>query len=133
MAETWPVGTWMGRALPHPMGTPARIAYPEKRMSPPATRQSNASLGSLTFMMGSRLGRWTVDRPLGQGGMGQVYLAHDAESGNLAAIKILAAELSTELGFLQRFQREIEVLSTLDHANIVHFLESGAQDHTYYY
>jgi serine/threonine-protein kinase len=85
-------------------------------------------------MIGSRLGRWVLDRELGRGGMGCVYLAHDADdSARLAAVKVLAAELTTHAGAVHRFQREIEVLSTLDHPNIVHFLESGTHEGLFYY
>jgi tetratricopeptide (TPR) repeat protein len=85
-------------------------------------------------MIGSRLGRWVVDRELGRGGMGCVYLAHDADDpALLAAVKVLAAELTTHAGAVYRFQREIEVLSTLDHPNIVHLLDSGTHEGLFYY
>jgi tetratricopeptide (TPR) repeat protein len=85
-------------------------------------------------MIGSRLGRWVVDRELGRGGMGCVYLAHDAdEPGHLAAVKVLAAELTTHAGAVHRFQREIDVLRTLDHPNIVHLLDSGTHQGLFYY
>jgi serine/threonine protein kinase len=85
-------------------------------------------------MIGSRFGRWILDRELGRGGMGCVYLAHDAdEPERLAAVKVLAAELTTHSGAIQRFQREIKALKTLDHPNIVHFLESGTHEGLFYY
>jgi serine/threonine protein kinase len=77
-------------------------------------------------MIGSQLGKWILDAELGRGGMGQVYLAHD-DSGQPAAVKILAAELAQESGFLQRFQREIDVLGQLNHRNIVRLFESGKE------
>ncbi len=85
-------------------------------------------------MIGSRLGRWVLDRELGRGGMGCVYLAHDAgEPGRLTAVKVLAAELSTHAGAVHRFQREIDVLGSLDHPNVVHFFESGTHEGQFYY
>jgi serine/threonine-protein kinase len=88
-------------------------------------------------MVGTRLGKWVIDKELGQGGMGRVYLAHEdpspAPEGRQAAVKVLAPELAQESGFLQRFQREIDILHELRHPHIVHFYESGAQDGTYYY
>jgi serine/threonine-protein kinase len=81
-------------------------------------------------MIGTRLGGWVIDKELGRGGMGCVYLARRAAPGEpaLAAIKVLAAELAVEAGFQQRFQREIDILRQLDHPHIVRFLESGQQD-----
>jgi serine/threonine-protein kinase len=100
-------------------------------------------------MIGTRLGSWIIDKELGRGGMGCVYLAHRAaltlpsppkgEAGpgadgpEYSALKVLAPELAVESGFLARFQREIEILRQLDHPNIVRFRESGQQDGHYYF
>jgi serine/threonine-protein kinase len=88
-------------------------------------------------MIGVRLGPWIIDQEIGRGGMGTVYKAHrvaDAPRGPMiAAVKVLAAELAVEVGFQQRFQREIDILRQLDHPNIVCFYDSGAQDGRYYY
>jgi hypothetical protein len=85
-------------------------------------------------MIGSRLGKWLLDREIGRGGMGRVYRAHDVEQPEqLAAVKVLAAELTVHAGAVHRFQREIDVLNTLDHANIVRFYESGTHEGLLYY
>jgi serine/threonine-protein kinase len=88
-------------------------------------------------MIGTRLGNWVIDKELGKGGMGRVYLAHrEPPAAGLpaqAAVKVLAAELAREDGFLHRFGREIEALRLLDHPNIVRFYESGEHDGRYYY
>jgi serine/threonine-protein kinase len=96
-------------------------------------------------MIGKKLGIWMIDKELGRGGMGRVYLAHEEAteapasgqapngSSRQAAIKVLAPDLAQETGFLRRFQREIDALSLLNHPNIVHFYDSGAADGHYYY
>ena len=84
-------------------------------------------------MQEQRLGKWVIFRELGRGGMGRVYLAQEEIGGRKAAIKILAAELAQDAGFLHRFQREIETLSRLDHPGIVHFYESGLENGLYFY
>ncbi len=84
-------------------------------------------------MIGSRLGSWIIDRELGRGGMGCVYQAHAAGETDLAAVKVLAVELAIDTGFLQRFQREIDILRKLDHPNIVRFYESGRQEQHHYF
>jgi serine/threonine protein kinase len=90
-------------------------------------------------MLGDRLGDWIIDKELGRGGMGHVYLAHladDAPPSNLprrAALKVMAPELAVEVGFLRRFQSEIKALAELSHPNIVRLYESGADGNRYYY
>ena len=84
-------------------------------------------------MIGERLGKWVIFKELGRGGMGRVYLAQEELTGTQAALKVLAAELALEAGFLQRFQREIESLSRLDHPNVVHFIEAGLENGHHFY
>ncbi len=84
-------------------------------------------------MLGERLGNWAIYKELGRGGMGRVYLAQEELTGRRGAVKVLASELAQEVGFLQRFQREIEALSKLEHPNIVRFYESGFENGLYFY
>jgi serine/threonine-protein kinase len=85
-------------------------------------------------MSSEQLGNWIIDKELGRGGMGRVYLAHEAPPGDRqAAVKVLAAELAQEAGFLHRFEREIETLRQLDHPNIVKFYDSGAHQGVPFY
>jgi serine/threonine-protein kinase len=84
-------------------------------------------------MMGERLGRWILSREIGRGGMGHVHLAQEEVTGRRAAIKILSPELAQDVGFLQRFEREIETLAKLAHPNIVQFYDAGHDDGRYWY
>jgi serine/threonine-protein kinase len=84
-------------------------------------------------MIGDRLGKWVIEKEIGRGGMGHVYLAREEPTGRPAALKVLSAELAQEPGFLIRFQREIEALSKLTHPNIVAFYESGFENGRYFY
>jgi serine/threonine-protein kinase len=68
--------------------------------------------------------RYHLDRPLGQGGMASVYLAHDLKHGREVAIKILRAELAESLA-RQRFLREIELAARLSHPHILPLYDSG--------
>jgi serine/threonine-protein kinase len=90
-------------------------------------------IGYAVRMIGERLGKWMIFKELGRGGMGRVYLARDEINGTEAALKVLAAELAMDPGFLERFQREIESLSRLDHPNVVRFIESGLENGRYFY
>jgi tetratricopeptide (TPR) repeat protein len=69
--------------------------------------------------------RYTVDAVLGQGGVGVVYRARDAETGHVVAVKLLdRAHMYNEKATL-RFRREAAILQRLHHPHIVRLLESG--------
>ena len=68
--------------------------------------------------IGSRLGHYTVDALIGEGGMGQVYQATDTKLNRQVALKILPEAFATDRDRLARFQREAEVLASLNHRGI---------------
>jgi serine/threonine-protein kinase len=67
-------------------------------------------------------------RVLGQGGMGSVMLAHSEKDGKAVAIKTLLPEVAVSEQSLKRFMREIEVASSLQHPNIVGYIEHGTHN-----
>ena len=67
---------------------------------------------------GTRLGVYDITAPIGEGGMGQVYRATDAKLKRQVAIKVLPPSLAVDADRLARFQREAEVLASLNHPNI---------------
>ena len=69
--------------------------------------------------------RFNVERVLGQGGMGIVYLASDITLGRTVAIKMLLFEGARNPELLERFEREAKALASLNHANIVKILTWG--------
>jgi serine/threonine protein kinase len=68
--------------------------------------------------------RYAIISMLGEGGMGEVYLATDQLTGQQVAVKILAIHLRANSEMLQRFQREAKTLRQLDHPNIVKFVDA---------
>ena len=84
-------------------------------------------------MTPERLGPYRIERLLGQGGMGSVYLATHDESGQQAAVKILSSSLSRDEDFRERFAGEIESLKKLRHPNIVQLFGWGEQDGMLFY
>ena len=82
----------------------------------------------------ARLGPYLIDRKIGAGGMGNVYLGRHDVTGQIAAIKELPAALAREEGFVLRFNREIEAMRKMNSPHIVKLYESGSDDaETYYY
>lgn len=75
-----------------------------------------------------RLGPYQIERLLGRGGMGTVYVGVHLETGERAAIKSLAMTLADDHNFRARFMAEIETLKQLRHPNIVQILGDGEQD-----
>ncbi|MBI3181337.1 MAG: serine/threonine protein kinase [Myxococcales bacterium] len=64
-------------------------------------------------------GRWRLERKLGQGSMGTVFLAQDAKEHRLVAVKVLSTELCRNSHCVARFEREARLLAALRHPNIV--------------
>jgi len=72
----------------------------------------------MTLQAGSRLAHYEINAPLGAGGMGKVYRATDTKLGREVAIKVLPAEVAHDAGRLDRFEREAQLLASLNHPNI---------------
>ena len=76
--------------------------------------------------------RYTVERPLGAGGMATVYLAEDLRHHRDVAVKVLKPELASVIG-PERFLREIEIAAGLNHPHILPLHDSGEADGFLYY
>ena len=73
-------------------------------------------------------GAYDVQREVGRGGMGVVYLAVDRRLGRRVALKVIVPELAADPQFRQRFEREARVAATLEHPHVVPVYEAGEQD-----
>jgi serine/threonine-protein kinase len=81
----------------------------------------------MALEIGSRLGHYDVTALIGEGGMGQVYQATDTKLNRQVALKILPEAFAADPDRLARFQREAQVLASLNHPNIaaIHGLEDS--------
>src|SRR4029434_5361479 len=82
----------------------------------------------MTLERGKHLGRYEIHSHLGAGGMGEVYLAHDAELDRNVALKILPAKVTAKQDRLRRFVQEAKAAAALNHPNIAHIYEIGEAD-----
>jgi len=74
----------------------------------------------MPLLSGTRLGAYIVGDLIGAGGMGEVYRARDTRLKRDVALKTLPQLVASDPGRLARFQREAEVLASLNHPNIAH-------------
>jgi serine/threonine protein kinase len=79
----------------------------------------------VTLSVGTRIGVFEIEAPLGAGGMGEVYRARDTRLGRVVAIKALPAAFARDPERLARFEREARLLASLEHPHIagIHGLE----------
>jgi serine/threonine-protein kinase len=74
----------------------------------------------MSLAAGQRLGPYEILAPIGAGGMGEVYRARDTKLKRDVALKVLPEAFARDPGRMLRFQREAEVLASLNHPNIAH-------------
>ena len=69
-------------------------------------------------MIGKQIAHYEITAKLGEGGMGEVYRATDTKLNREVALKILPEQFAADSHRMGRFQREAEVLASVDHPNI---------------
>jgi len=82
--------------------------------------------------IGANFGQYKILAPIGEGGMGMVYRAHDTLLNREVAVKVLPPELARDHEFVSRFRREAETAAGLDHPHIVAIYNIGEQDGVHY-
>jgi serine/threonine protein kinase len=81
---------------------------------------------------GKELGRYEIRSKIGEGGMGEVYLAQDTQLRRSVALKILPAEFTQSQERLRRFEQEAYAASALNHPNIITIHEIGKTESAHY-
>lgn len=84
------------------------------------------------FSPGTLIAGFEIVRPLGKGGMGEVYLARQLSMGREIALKVLSAEFAAIPGAVERFVKEVHVAAKLEHAHIVAAYDAGQDDGLHY-
>jgi serine/threonine-protein kinase len=84
------------------------------------------------LLVGTQLLDYRIERLLGRGGMGVVYLAEDVRLRRKVALKLLAADLADDERFRQRFLRECELAAAIDHPHVTPIYRAGETDGVLY-
>ncbi|MEK6337136.1 MAG: protein kinase [Acidobacteriota bacterium] len=82
----------------------------------------------MTLPAGTILGRYEIRSKIGEGGMGEVYRAHDPKLQREVAVKVLPLAVSQDPVSLQRFEQEAHAASRLNHPNILSIYDVGTHD-----
>ena len=85
----------------------------------------DSNLTTSFSLIGKELGTYKIEKLLGAGGMGEVYLARETKLNRMVALKILPWEFVSDPDRAARFQREARALSLLNHPNLVTVYEVG--------
>jgi tRNA A-37 threonylcarbamoyl transferase component Bud32 len=84
-------------------------------------------------LLGRRLGNYQLERPLGHGGMAQVYYGQDVKLRRSAAIKIIDARYRDKPAYAERFVREAQAIATWRHENIIQIYYADDEEGLYYF
>src|SRR5438445_2517927 len=84
----------------------------------------------MSLKPGTRIGPYEVTSPLGEGGMGVVFRAHDSKLQRDVALKLLPDHFAGDPERLARFQREAQVLASLNHPSIAQIYGLEESDNT---
>jgi eukaryotic-like serine/threonine-protein kinase len=77
---------------------------------------------------GTKLSRYEIRAKIGEGGMGEVYLAEDTRLHRKVALKLLPRELAENKDRMRRFEQEAQAAAALNHPNIAHIYEIGQHE-----
>jgi eukaryotic-like serine/threonine-protein kinase len=82
----------------------------------------------MALTSGTKIGPYEILSPLGAGGMGEVYRAHDTRLGRDVAIKVLPASMARDTERLRRFETEARAVAALNHPNILSIHDIGTHE-----
>jgi eukaryotic-like serine/threonine-protein kinase len=82
----------------------------------------------MSISPGTKLGRYEIRAKIGEGGMGEVYLAEDLQLHRKVALKALPADVASNRDRMRRFKQEATAAAALNHPNIAHIYEIGEHE-----
>jgi serine/threonine protein kinase/formylglycine-generating enzyme required for sulfatase activity len=98
---------------------------PDQTVVPPGLQDSSSDIAET---MPRLIGRYRIERVLGKGGFGLVYLAHDDQLHRLVAIKVPHSHLVAQISDAEAYLTEARTVANLDHPNIVPVFDVGSTE-----
>jgi hypothetical protein len=125
----WVSGTWLCEACRR--GTVTHLPGPTHRPGPTTPALASPSIADLP--VGRAVADYEIERLLGRGGMGAVYLARARTDGRRIALKLMLPHSQVDEAAQEIFLREIEVTRALRHPNIVALLDFGKHEGRFFF
>jgi Tol biopolymer transport system component len=97
-----------------------------------AAREVKAATPAPSLATGRRIAHYEVVDKLGEGGMGEVYVAEDTQLGRKVALKVLAPRIAGDAQALSRFRREARAVAALNHPHILAVYDMGTDEDVSY-
>lgn len=123
-----------------PLGAAVRALLEAERLAPasfmarPAMEEAAALISTdLAPAQGQQLGQYLLGEQIGLGGMGTLYEARDLRLNRRVAVKTLPSAFAADQDRLQRFQKEAQAISLLNHPNIVTIFDAGGGNGTHHF
>jgi serine/threonine protein kinase len=82
----------------------------------------------MALTRGTTIGPYEIQSPLGAGGMGEVYRAHDGRLNREVAIKVLPPAFASDHERMRRFKQEAQAVAALNHSNILAIHDFGEHE-----
>jgi serine/threonine protein kinase len=101
--------------------------------APPSPLEALVAQGEASEEAGQAVGPYSIERLLGKGGMGAVYLARHRDGGARVALKVMLPKMVVDEAAQEIFIREIEVTRSLRHPNVVGLLDFGRDEERFYF
>ncbi len=118
-------------AQDHPRTHLEPVADPEQTL-PENLAPSRTKLADEAATLGTLFGRYRIERELGSGGMGIVYLAEDLRLGRRVALKIPKFDVDGKFHLIERFRREARTMASVTHRNLCPIYDVDEQDGRHY-
>ena len=113
-------------------GSPSASTDAPANPTPPPKKKKKSKIHNMDHLVGQTLDGYRVEKVLGAGGMGAVFLAHQISLDRNVALKVLPGRFAKNADFLARFTREALSAAHLNHHNLIQVYDVGSDKDIHY-